>query len=260
MIKKRHGFSLVEMAIVLTLVGLLLGTLVIPMSKQVEQKRITDTRKYLDAIKDTLVIYAATHGRLPCPASGAANATGKESFAVGGDASNGLCSNFYDGFLPAVDLGMTPTDNQGYAVDAWGIQQNRIHYAVYSGTINGVTNPFTRSNGMASAGMANLAATIPLLSVCNSATGITTTTCGTATKLTETAPVVVYSVGPNGATGGTGLDEKANPNPNSTNSDPVFVSHDPTGASAANGAFDDIVTWISLSTLFSSMMTAGALP
>jgi len=72
--------------------------------------------------------------------------------------------------------------------------------------------------------------------------------------------VVIYSLGKNAASGGTGTDETANPNPNSANNDQVFVSHAPTMAGATNGEFDDIVTWLSVNTLFSRMIAAGALP
>jgi len=247
----RHpsGFTLVEMAIVLVIVGLLLGGLLMPLQAQIENQRISETQKYLDQIKDALLGYAAAKGRLPCPATAASN--GQESFAVGGSAANGLCSNFYNGFLPAVTLGLTPVDSAGFAVDAWN---NRIRYAV---TISD-GSAFTTAGGMHTAGIGALT---PDLNVCASATGITGTTCGGAPNTqTSNAPVIIYSLGRNAATGGTGLDEAANPNPNSANNDPVFVSHPPATSAAANGEFDDIVTWISPNTLYNRMISAGTLP
>lgn len=266
-VKKPTGFTLVEMAIVLVIIGLLLGGLLMPLSAQLEQQRISETQKYLEQIKEALLGFAAANGRLPCPASATSN--GQESFAVGGNATNGLCSNFYNGFLPAATLGLTPTDSQGYAVDAWGLTQNRIRYAIYTGSINSnsptcnatpVTNSFTRKDGIRGTTMDCISQTTPLLSVCASATGITAADCGAATVLTRTTPVIIYSLGKNAASGGTGADESANPNPNSANNDQVFISHAPTQAGAANGEFDDIVTWLSVNTLFSRMIAAGALP
>ncbi len=55
---KRAGFTLVEMAIVLVIVGLLLGGLLMPLSAQVEQRRIGETQKALDEIKEALVGFA----------------------------------------------------------------------------------------------------------------------------------------------------------------------------------------------------------
>lgn len=253
-----HGFSLLELTIVLAIVGLLVGSLLAPMSRQLDQQKQAETRAYLEQIKVSLATFAAANGRLPCPAS--ATSLGQESFAAGGNAGNGLCANFYNGFLPAATLSISPIDSQGFAKDGWDGPENQIRYAVYTGAINGVSNPFTRTNGMASAGMSNISATSPLLSVCVSATGITSTGCGTAVSLSSQAPVVIFSLGKNALFGGTGIDESANPNPNSANNDPVFVSHPPSAASTQNGEFDDFVTWLSLNTLFSSMLATGALP
>ena len=240
-----RGFTLVEMAIVLLIVGLLLGGLLMPLSSQVEQKRISETEKYLDQVKDALLGFAAANGRLPCPATAASN--GLES-PVGG----GVCTNPYNGFLPAVTLGLSPVNAAGLAIDAWSTP---IHYAVT--TANG--SAFTTAGGMKASGMAALT---PNLSVCASAIGITATTCGGAAgnTLTNNSPVVFYSLGKNAGVAPTGIDEAANPNPSSANNDQVFVSHTPATSGAANGEFDDIVTWISVNTLFSRMIAAGTLP
>ena len=61
-IKRQHqaGFTLVEMAIVLMIVGLLLGGLLVPLSAQMEQRNVTETRKQLDEIQQALIGYAST--------------------------------------------------------------------------------------------------------------------------------------------------------------------------------------------------------
>ena len=83
-----------------------------------------------------------------------------------------------------------------------------------------------------------------------------TNACGSGVvKLTDKSPAVIFSLGANAATGGTGTDELHN-----FNQDFVFVSHDPTPAGSTAGEFDDIVTWISLNTLFDRMLQAGRLP
>jgi type II secretory pathway pseudopilin PulG len=252
----RHGFTLIELAVALFVLMLLLGSIIVPLTTQVEQRKLSDTRRALDAARDALMGFAAANGRLPCPASATSN--GNESFAAGGSAANGNCSNFFDGFLPAAALGYTPTDSFGYAVDGWGIVQNRIRYAVSNQTVNGVTNPLTRSTGMSSAGLSNLAAA-QFLYVCNSALGINAgTNCGTAVALSSNALAVIYSVGANAATGGTSAHEGENPNPNGGSADRIFVSRD--FSSAAASEFDDVVTWIGTSPLFNRMIAAGQLP
>jgi len=247
------GFSLVEMAIVLLIVALLLGGLLPTLSGQIEQRRVSETSKQLDEIKDALIGYAIINGRLPCPATiTPTNSNGTESFVSGGNASNGNCANFYNGYVPAATLGLAGTDSSGFAVDAWS---NRIHYAVtsWSSTSPAVNNVFTTMNGMSTIGISNLS---PNLLVCSTATGITSSSCATGTSLTSNGvPAVIYSTGKNGAYGGTGIDEAANLDASRT-----FVSHTPVPSSVANGEFDDLVTWLSPNTLFNRMVAAGKLP
>jgi type II secretory pathway pseudopilin PulG len=253
---RRDGFTLIELAVALFVLILLLGSIIVPLTTQVEQRKVSDTRRVLDEARDALIGFAAANGRLPCPASGTSN--GSESFAAGGSAANGNCSNFFDGFLPAAALGLAATDNQGYAMDGWGLVQNRIRYAVSNQTVSGITNPLTRSSGMSSAGLTSLVAA-QFLFVCNSGAGVTAgVNCGTAVTLASNAMAVLYSVGPNAATAGTSAHEAENPNPNGGSADRVFVSRD--WSSVAGAEFDDIVTWIGTSPLFNRMIAAGQLP
>jgi prepilin-type N-terminal cleavage/methylation domain-containing protein len=258
----QNGFSLVEMAIVLMIVGLLLGGMLVPLSAQMDQRNVSDTQKTLSEIKEAIIGYAIVHGRLPCPASATTN--GLESFSLSpvvGNASNGYCSNFYNGYVPAATLGVAAgVDNQGntgFAIDSWG---NRIHYAVtaVTATVAGFNGGqpftvFTTSIGMRTTTLPVLA---PNLLVC-SAASTSSTSCSVAnSSLTSSpgVPVVIYSTGKNGKIGGTSADEAENPNPNSADNDRVFVSHLPTPT------FDDLVVWVSPNILYNRMVAAGTLP
>lgn len=236
------GFTLVEMAIVLFIVALLLGGLLPTVSSQIEQQHRNETRKQLDDIQQALIGYAIINGRLPCPASAASN--GLED-PVGG----GICTHFYDGFVPAATLGVTSgVDNQGnkgFAVDAWG---NRIHYAVSNATIGAVTNALTTSNGMKTATISSLTGA-NLIYVCATSTGITATTCGTAIELAKNVPAFVFSSGKNFDPATAGPDEIAN-----TDGNTVFINHENTSN------FDDMATWLSSNILISRMVAAGQLP
>jgi prepilin-type N-terminal cleavage/methylation domain-containing protein len=238
-----HGFSLIEMAIVLFIVALLLGGLLPTLTSQVDQRHISETNKQLNEIKEALIGYAIINGRLPCPA--APNSTGVES------PSGGACSNLYNGFVPASSLGLAGTDSAGYAVDAWG---NRIHYAVSGWS----SNTFTTSNGMKSKGISNLSSD---LLVCSTATGISASSCAAGASLTMNGvPVVIFSTGINGARGSAGSDEEANLDGTNANGNKTFVSHNPTSKDGTNGEFDDIVIWISPNVLINRMVAAGTLP
>lgn len=237
-----RGFTLIEMAIVLIIITLVVGSALVPLSTQIEQRKRAETQKTLEEIKEALIGFAVANGRLPCPATATSN--GVED-PMGG----GACTNPYNGFVPAVTLGITPTDDQGFVIDGWG---GRIRYAVTRANNN--NNYVTTNDGIRNVGMG---AFLPDLHVCASSTGVTPTNCGTTAgnTLTASAPALIYSLGQNWPTGGTGNDEAEN-----LDADVVFVSHVPSPATAPNGEFDDIVTWISPYTLFNRMVAAGQLP
>lgn len=244
-----RGFTLTELAVVVAIIALLIGGMLMPLLAQDDVRRSRQTQKQLKEALDALIGHAAANGRLPCPATAVSN--GQESFAAGGNALNGNCSNFLDGFLPATTLGLAPTNANGLLIDAWN---QPIRYAVPAGAINGIANPFTRTDGAKGATMPEIGK-VDALSVCVSATGITAANCGVAARLSDRAPAVLLSTGKNGAAGGGGADEAAN-----LNGDAVFVSHDPAPVGAANGEFDDIVVWLSPNLLFNRMIAAGRLP
>jgi prepilin-type N-terminal cleavage/methylation domain-containing protein len=260
--RKRAGFTLIELAITLAVVGVLLTGILVPVVSQVAARGISVTERSLEQIKEALLGYAAANGRLPCPAS--ATSDGVEAFAAAGPAgneANGRCASFY-GFVPAVTLGVGPIDNNGYAVDGWGLAQNRIRYAVHNHQVTPPNGPytFTSFNGMKNAGIPIIAgAGTPLFYVCGSGIGVNAgVNCGAAQTLTRNAPVVIWSVGPNSAIGGVSPDEAENPNPRGGSEDVIFVSH---GASnSVANPFDDILTWVGAGTLVNRMMVGGMLP
>lgn len=91
---KSRGFSLVEMAVVLVIFGLLLGGLLLPLSAQIDQRDYVETANELDAYQESLLGYAASHtatdGRpyLPCPDTdndGLENRTGTACTSISGN-------------------------------------------------------------------------------------------------------------------------------------------------------------------------------
>jgi prepilin-type N-terminal cleavage/methylation domain-containing protein len=242
----QRGFTLIEMAIVLVIVTILIGGLAMPLSAQIQARRIAETRHDMEAIHDALIGYAMSHTfphptipgevrhYLPCPDN---NNDGLE------DARNGAgqCSNKRAG-LPWITLGVE-------GADAWG---NRYTYAVdriYSNNQSGFSS--------------TPAATSAELEIYPSAS------C-TAPAVMQDIPAVVVSHGPQGRGalnmgGGTPLapasvaaDERQNLNVGTgslpCNSSTRFVSHTPTDD------FDDLVTWLSKYPLFNRVCPAGGCP
>ena len=233
---KKHakGFSLVEMAIVLVIVGLLVGGLLTPLGMQMEQRKIGDTQKALDDIKEALTGFALRNGYLPCPAISAAN--GLE------DRTDSNCSGARrQGYLPWATLGVAK-------LDAWN------HVFRYS-----VTPAFSNSQVLFTL------ATARDISILTRDGG---GNLGAASAPND-IPAVVMSHGKNGFFGSSDLgiavaalsasnvDEQQNANPAGNR----FISRTASDNRAGpGGEFDDMVTWISPNILYNRMVAAQKLP
>lgn len=247
---RTRGFSLVEIAVVLVIVGLLIGGLLAPLSMQMEQRNYADTQKRLEAAREELLGFAIANGRLPCPAS--SSSSGDESPSGGG-----TCTNYYGGYLPARALGTQNVDSSGYALDAYN---NRIRYVLSQTPTSAtcVTVPaFSSSTNLKSNGVQCVPAD---LRVCKSsqASGFSSTSCGSSNDLVNTSTIVaiVFSQGKNGATtDASRTDEVANSDSNAT-----FVYHAPTPSGGTGGEFDDLMVWIPAGLLYGRMVSAGVLP
>ena len=260
----RRGFSLVEIAVVLVIIAILATAIGVPLASQLDQQKTKDTEKQLELVKEAIYGFAMANGRLPCPASATSN--GAEAFAGDDGPAVGDCSSTSD-WVPAATLGLSPVDSSGYFVDAWGLTANRVRYAVSkvnyttgapTGCPSTLTYPLTKTDGIKGATMGCLSdpnAAVNLLTVVTTTINNVPAGC-TPSNLTTKAPFVIFSLGKNGTTGGTGADEAQNVTKDAT----TFVSRAPTASDNCAGEFDDIVTWGSLNTLFARMVQAGKLP
>jgi prepilin-type N-terminal cleavage/methylation domain-containing protein len=263
--RRARGFTLTELAVVLAIVGLLLGSMMLTFSAQVEQRNFAETQRRLDQAKELLLAFAVVRGRLPCPATTTSN--GDESFSSGNVTSGGTCTlATHNGFLPAAAIGFTPVDAAGYALDAWN---NRIRYAVSLATpVNQagppricqpvaagtapVVPPFTQRDNLKANG---LDCSPSDLVVCTEAQAGTTCAAGQAATNQNTVVAVVLSTGKNGVLGPAGTNETEN-----TDGDAVFVYRAPDPSSASGGEYDDLTTWIPVGLLYARMIAAGVLP
>lgn len=277
---RQRGFTLVELAVVFTIVILLLGSLLYTLSAQTEQRTQDETRRRLEQARELVLSFAVINGRLPCPAR-SVNTTTPVTVAgdevrnaaeqCSGDSGAGAVEDYYGGtngavtlgLLPARTIGFTQVDAAGFAVDAWG---NRIRYAVAKLKTNCVpaTLPATLLDPhfVSSTNMKNngVACQPNDLIICKSGTGITATACGGASNqlmVQSLVAAIIFSTGKNGSifTAGAGVDEQAN-----LNGDPVFVFHPRTDNTFANGEFDDQMTWITAGELYGKLIAAGVLP
>lgn len=243
---RQGGFSLIEMAFVLVIVTLLLGGLLVPFTTQVEQKRIAETQKAMEEIKEALLGFAVANKRLPCPARSPTDSTERTSCSTG-TASSGL--------LPARTLGVG-------GLDAWGHQ---YRYAVSPD----FTTSFALPPGTGTCPASN--------HPCGVITVNTRDASGTPSALSNGAVAIVISLGKNGY-GGYNSDGQRAVLPNANideffnaymSNATYFFSRTQVGprtpcqdlaGSTALCEFDDLVVWLSPNVLFNRMVAAGKLP
>lgn len=237
---RARGFSLMELAIVLMIVGTLLSGVLVAVSQSMANARLTDARAQLREIEEALYGYAQATGRLPCPAT-------DDSMTPGFEESS-PCDDFH-GFVPSGTLGIRgPVDSNGLLLDPWG---NPIRYSVIV-QVPVSTAAFVNQAWIQNIFNNNIALeTEDMLSICPDST------CTNA--LYDTIPAVIMSLGPNGNTF-TSADEALNAgtetmNGHSIKNDLRFVS---TTFSEEN--FDDQLIWLSPYILFNRMVSAGKLP
>src|SRR5688572_29888281 len=112
-----------ELAVALFLLALLFGSMFVPLQAQLDARKTEETEAVLYRAREALLGYAAANGYLPCPGT-ASGAEPREA-----DHAAGSCPA-YHGYLPAIALGLQPTDSRGYAIDAWNTPASHIRYAV----------------------------------------------------------------------------------------------------------------------------------
>lgn len=109
-IKRASGFSLVELAVVVVIMGMILTMGIKMASSFQDRSAMSLTRSKQLAIKEALISYLAVNGRLPCPASATASPiTGDE------DSTATFTCNTSIGLVPFKTLQLP----REYVVDGW---------------------------------------------------------------------------------------------------------------------------------------------
>ena len=285
--KQARGFTLIELAIVLVIMTILIGGLAMPLSAQIQARRIAETRADMQNIHDALIGYAMKN-YIPVEHSCQCKYDSSGDFDSTSDCEKKLCpagndpgssfspTDYNRHYLPCPDAPndgnpATPDDDDGMeeprvagectllrgglpwvtlgvkGQDAWG---NRYTYAV--------TKEFSKGFTSSSPGDLNI---YPDFS------------CTTA-SVAEKIPAVVVSHGPN-SRGARNINLKSDsptPAPPSLTTkdelqnlnrqasllpcldDTKFVSATPTDT------FDDLVIWLSNHKLFSRICPDGGCP
>ena len=160
----QSGFTLIEIAVVLVLVGLLLGSFIGSITQRIETSQRENTKKQLEDIKTALLGFVSARGRLPCPTTTAGDGN-EQPF---GGSTKAIPCTLQHGFIPGKTLGISGAYNRDtLLVDVWG---NPIRYSVTTNNSNAFTTAYTAplAGGIKDVGMANL---FPDLAICGSDSG-----------------------------------------------------------------------------------------
>jgi prepilin-type N-terminal cleavage/methylation domain-containing protein len=265
---RSRGFTLIEVAISMVILGLAMTGLLVALSQQLQQSYLLNTRTTLEQANEALTAFVVANERLPCPAVVGSN--GLESTIGAGQCTAAA------GFLPAVTLGLPNLDGNGLLNDGWADGSTKdnsgavsypraIRYSValLLGTPQQYALTTAALGGAVRATVGNLLAAPNNngLFVCRSSAGLIAAgnRCGVAANsLALNAVAVIWSQGP------TGTDKIGNSADENQNSSQLaapgiaraFVMRDPAGTAAAAGRFDDVVVWMSWGTVADKLMTA----
>lgn len=131
---EQRGFSLIEIAIVLVIFGLLIGGGATLFSGTVGANRERATKVTLGVYKKALEAYYIRQGRLPCPADGSLVSSSTDYGRALPETSTVICDMVNDGtpengVVPWRTLGMS----ESASLDGWG---HRISYRVSDAVID----------------------------------------------------------------------------------------------------------------------------
>lgn len=115
---RARGFSLVEMALVLLIVGLLAAVFLPATNTLLDNNRRKETRAKLEALEQAMVRFVMVNGRLPCPADGSLRSNSPNYGVELRTPATGVCTAINTGVVPWRSLGLAAND----AADAWNTQ------------------------------------------------------------------------------------------------------------------------------------------
>lgn len=269
------GFSLVEMAMVIIVIGLLLGGLLMPVASQIEQEKRQLTQKRLETIKEALLGFAIDKGYLPCPADDPNSGQGQTVVdpTVHPQPAAKPCT-LQEGYLPWIDLALDKAKK-----DAWG---RPFRYTLDQALLDEIRdiddNTLTQIED--NSGTAYIARSIPSVKMGTNGMqlngNLTITHLDTTPAVTPTPPQVVaiiYSCGKNGYPEANNDDDGSIPNTRADctnnligNDSSILNENNPLTQAenythdAPQDNFDDLLTWLPLNILIARLSKAGQWP
>ncbi len=255
-----QGFSLIEIALVLLILGLILKSTVMPLAALREHALQSKAEEQVQLIRDTLFAFVVAYGALPCPllAGGTLTRVPLASNALNALESSTTPCGVPSGFVPAQTLGLTGAlSDTGALLDPWNREyryavsvgdsagvSTEANTRVGSNELNDMTGFWTVPGRAASVGVGELSAELVL---CHATTQ---TNCSGLSVRSDQIAFVVLSTGRDGSS--TGVQHE-----NLDGDNYYTVAEE----SVVDGAeYDDIVSWGSAADVMYWMLRMGWLP
>jgi prepilin-type N-terminal cleavage/methylation domain-containing protein len=217
----QQGFSLIEMAIVLVILGMLLGGMLMPLSSQREVSQRQATERQLQEIRNALIGFAQANNRLPCPAILGNGAAAPAVGACPDPVATGAT------YVPFAALGVQGTIINGNLVDVW---QQPIRYRL----ANPAPGAWVYANSPIPSALATTTVLLPYFRICSD---INPCPSPAPTLIAGSVVAVVFSTGNNDHA------DSAGELQNQSLASNDFVQR------TLEQNFNDIVVWISQPTL-----------
>ena len=236
-VAEMRGVTLVEMAIVLLILGILARATIAPLSSLQQHRHQREAESQLESIRHALWAHVVSAGVLPCPVL-----LGSGSAVTDSDS---VCLRFSGG-VPAVELGLPgPVDSDGALLDPWG-RPYQLAVSLFSHDQQGIpAEPDWTTEGEASRiGIAELAADLVVCS--QSVTG----RCSAKSVRASELSFVVFSSGSDSSSAG---DQSEN-----LDGDKVFALQE--HSVDTERPFDDLLWWGTASESGYWLVRAGWLP
>lgn len=233
--KKNKGFTLLELAISLLIIGLLLAGILGPLSTSIEQKERQRTQDQLEDIRESLIGFAMREGRLPCP-DVTVPKDGLEDPAGGGGGCNSESGN-----LPYAQLGIN-------SKDAWN---REFVYRVTGSYADDVSETGCVTNSPTGVSFA----------LCSNQGNIGVRDATGGSIIAAEVPAVIISHGKGRANPSDASSfERENYENSSVSGDTMRTVVFRNYSNASGNEFDDLLLWVSPYVLKNRMVQAGRLP
>lgn len=243
---RQRGFTLIEMAFVLLILGLLTKLAVGPIAALREHGRRSQAQQELLDIRSTVFAYLVTYGSLPCPMSRhTADALGLPIISATQTNDDQVCSVEH-GWVPANELRMSGSVNPvGALIDPWGREYLFSVSLENSAEVGNAALPDWTSPGEASSvGVAELTSQFAL---CNSLAG---SGCSGLNVRSDQIAFVLSSTGADDSNVGLQHENQDNDNYFLVTSESIVPGEE----------FDDLIVWGSTADVIYQLLQMGWLP